>query len=536
MSPATITATTADATAETEEGIDLPTRYHASSFYGAQSADFDLPSEPASPSHSTTPVDLSASQLKVRLPRAADGTFQGLTLQGSRIVCVSGAAAESGMRAGDRVVEVDGSALHQLDWIHPGVQRTRRAPAQIVAGEEVELLIERKSSTGALGRQPSAGALGRQPSVSAIFRQCSTSATAGQPTADAGTRGALGPAASPPARSGTVRWSSRWSRASSSASLSMVGLETSGGGGAADEPKAKQGDPLRAHAANLMRRCIKKRVAADGPFVDPTGVRVDVQRADSVQWLSLHRLAEFSCPAAVTLLLQLLLEGGAIFSLMALVATPATADAILRNLNRKRCRELFSDGAPLPALNGTLSACGYASASLRRNFPGTGALGSAHLLAAIGSCVEYAHDPERPNQTAPQVVASSSFEPFVELGANSAFCLGGGSGLGNQGNFSSAALFWAVCVNVILFALLLLRVRRFEVQRGGGVGWAVVSKGAVGACDDPHPPAHASAPHKRMPIRARIRTQSMRLAHPQGRLFTRGHMCSWLVVVRRDQS
>ena len=88
----------------------------------------------------------------------------------------------------------------------------------------------------------------------------------------------------------------------------------------------KHGDPRRAYAASLMRRCVKKTPARrKGRYIDATGVRVNVERFG---WLRTPymKLVEFGCPIAVTLLLQFLREGSMLFLLMSLVASPAAID------------------------------------------------------------------------------------------------------------------------------------------------------------------------------------------------------------------
>ena len=240
----------------------------------------------------------------------------------------------------------------------------------------------------------------------------------------------------------------------------------------------KHGDPRRAYAASLMRRCVKKTPARrKGRYIDATGIRVNVERFG---WLRTPymKLVEFGCPIAVTLLLQFLREGSVLFLLMSLVASPAAIDAVYRNLRRRQCRLLVHTAVAGSSRQAQFKfeGCGYEGVAVRDSLPGiheafwTG----IHLLPGFGTCSEYAASPamcERPgraslifcNVSSAQVISTPEIEPFVSLGSGADYCADGDAGLTGGLRLGPTLAFGGMALNTLLFLLFLLRVRRMQV-------------------------------------------------------------------------
>ena len=268
---------------------------------------------------------------------------------------------------------------------------------------------------------------------------------------------------------------------------------------AADPHAPKHGDPRRAYAASVMRRCVKKSVvdgrAADGPknprgkitraktFIDPTGIRVRLERFGA--FMPTRQLHEFGCPIAVKLYLHFLWEGGLVFLLMALVSAPAMADSWLRNQRRQECRQIHMQvvnaslfpinrtgeplGLSLP-MTGTdapadaPTGCGYLGPEgpigVRDSLPLWGWWRSL-LLPAVSTCSEYAADPY--NVSTAQVISTARYESFVDLDATADYCHDGTQGLTGVLRMGGVLVFWSLALNALIFALFLLRVRRMQV-------------------------------------------------------------------------
>jgi hypothetical protein len=232
--------------------------------------------------------------------------------------------------------------------------------------------------------------------------------------------------------------------------------------------RLKPADRTIAYAANLMHRCVKKRVTPRGHFVDPSGVRVNIERCP---WFSpIRDLAEYGCPIAVYLYLRFLVEGTLLFVAMGLVAAPLTYDLVLRNLERDDCRAAaMRDPADRTSADrATLGRCGFEGLDIRTVLPQLDQKASSlvqdHLLlAGTGSCEEYRNSPD--NFTTTQIIATPSFSPFVRIRSNASFCLEGESGLvSHDGTLLLVATFVLVGM---LFTAFLVRLRRMQVVASG---------------------------------------------------------------------
>lgn len=266
----------------------------------------------------------------------------------------------------------------------------------------------------------------------------------------------------------------------------------------AEKPDApKHGDLKRAMAASLMRACVKKKIARrKGRYIDPTGVRVDLER---FQWCGTPygRLHEFGCPIAVTLYLEFLSEGGYLFLLMALIALPSAIDAVIRNVRRRQCRSFAQTAADAASLSsfwsapsvfdGLPSGCGYDGVALRDSLPMSFDVWGWHLLPAFGTCMEYAAMPDACNPqleaiyqqrliegelrvtycniTSAQVIRAVGFDVFVPLNHSADYCADGSAGLTGDARLSGVLLFWGVALNALIFVIFLLRVRRMQVRQ-----------------------------------------------------------------------
>ena len=181
-----------------------------------------------------------------------------------------------------------------------------------------------------------------------------------------------------------------------------------------------------------MRRCVKKTLARrKGRYIDPTGVRVNVERFN---WLRTPytRLHEFGCPIAVTLYLEFLLKGSVLFLLMAVIAAPSAIDAVMRNARRKECRTLVHAADLSVEQAASLLGCGYSGIDVRASLPDTVSAYNIWWMPAFGTCMEYAADPPSCylplanedslsycNITSLQVIATRSFTPFTALNSSS---------------------------------------------------------------------------------------------------------------------
>ena len=281
----------------------------------------------------------------------------------------------------------------------------------------------------------------------------------------------------------------------------------------------KHGDMKRAMAASLMRTCVKKQVAKKkGRYIDPTGVRVNLER---FQWCSTPygRLHEFGCPVAVTLYLEFLIEGGVLFLVMALIALPSAIDAIVRNIRRRQCRSLAHAAAAaattslssLSALSADeaepLRGCGYEGVALRESLPSSLDFWGWHLMPAFGTCMEYAHmadacDPvlhatylQRYREDAPirvtycnitsaQVIRPLGADIFAPLNHTADFCADGWTfGIPGGVRLSGVLLFWGVALNVLVFVIFLLRVRRMQARQEAVMSTKSVDKHVFTAAD-----------------------------------------------------
>ena len=198
----------------------------------------------------------------------------------------------------------------------------------------------------------------------------------------------------------------------------------------------KRGDPKRAYAASLMRRCIKKTVVDQtrspsiAPlFLDPTGLRVRVERFSSVG-VPLKRLHEFGCPIAVTLYLDFLLEGFCMFMLLGMLSLPLMFDSTMRNHRRQECRvlhtaEIAAAAAPaVLAVNSTPATppraaldpgCGYNTIGVRASLPSSSnSPWRTLLLPAIGTCMDYADTTIRETAN----VSASERDAIISAAAN----------------------------------------------------------------------------------------------------------------------
>ena len=263
----------------------------------------------------------------------------------------------------------------------------------------------------------------------------------------------------------------------------------------------KRGDPKRAYAASLMRRCIKKTVVDQtrspsiAPlFLDPTGLRVRVERFSSVG-VPLKRLHEFGCPIAVTLYLDFLLEGFCMFMLLGMLSLPLMFDSTMRNHRRQECRvlhtaEIAAAAAPaVLAVNSTPATppraaldpgCGYNTIGVRASLPSSSnSPWRTLLLPAIGTCMDYADTTIREtanvsaserdaiisaaaNLTTTQVIQTRGYDPFVNLDEGADYCIDGTSGLFGGG--SGILLVWSLTICALVFGLYLLRTRRMQVN------------------------------------------------------------------------
>lgn len=274
----------------------------------------------------------------------------------------------------------------------------------------------------------------------------------------------------------------------------------------------KHGDMKRAMAASLMRTCVKKQVARrKGRYIDPTGVRVNLER---FQWCTTPytRLHEFGCPIAVTLYMEFLIEGGFLFLVMALIALPSAIDAIIRNIRRRQCRALAvatpsRAGLAATAAEELLHGCGYDGVALRESLPSSLDVWGWHLMPAFGTCMEYAQmedacDPTledaywknyredaQPritycNITSAQVIRPLGSAIFARLNHSADFCADGWT-FGIQGGprLSGVLLFWGVALNVLVFVIFLLRVRRMQARQEAVISDKSVAEHVFTAAD-----------------------------------------------------
>ena len=272
-----------------------------------------------------------------------------------------------------------------------------------------------------------------------------------------------------PSTPATSRWKAlgRFSNAASSfQSAEAQQQESAADRRAAEDPDAPtRGDLNRAYAASLLRRCVKKTVVtrdtvptAQQPLlVDPTGIRVQVERFRPFS-VPFQRMHEFGCPVSVTLYLHFVLEAALAFLLMAVVALPTTIDAWLRNVRRLECRSLVQKANRTAIDAARLATCGYDGVALRASLPLREPFLYVYLLPALGTCTEYATSTE--NVTTSQVTTPGA---FVDLDSSADFCADGDAGITGGLRGGGLLLAWSFALNVLIFGLYLMRVRRMQV-------------------------------------------------------------------------